>query len=271
MSQPSQVSNISNTPRTPQPYLHDGRSDEEAEFNWWRDRSRVVISSVSAPSAMGLYGFSAATLIVAGNLAGWYGPPTHSGVFYAPFCLAFGGIGQFLAAMWSYKARDTIATVAHSIWGTFWIGYGIMWLMLGAHALALPPTAKTGHWVTFGMWFVMLGLLTMGTAFAAMGKNIGLFVTLALLAAGSDLVAAGLIGGFKTTLIVGGWVLVASVGAAVWTATALMFVDAYGKTVLPLGKFKRFGRIERDANVPGRIAMRPISYEHGMPGEKIGQ
>ncbi|MGH7690472.1 MAG: acetate uptake transporter [Gemmatimonadaceae bacterium] len=260
----STVSDISAT-QSPRPYERDGRNEEETEYSWWREHSRVVISPIASPSAMGLYGFSAATLIVAGNLAGWYGPATHSGLYYAPFCLAFGGIAQFLAGMWCYKARDTIGTVAHSMWGTFWIGYGILWLMVGAKALPLPAGAKSGHWVTFGMWFVMLGLLTMGCAFAAIAKNIALFVTLALLAAGSDLLAAGMIGGFHTTVIVGGWVLVASVGAAVYTATALMVTDSYGRTILPLGKFKK------DANVPGRVIAHPIEYTAGMPGARVGQ
>ncbi|MGH8989720.1 MAG: acetate uptake transporter [Acidimicrobiales bacterium] len=246
-----------------QPYEHNGRSTEDAEYEWWREHSRVVISPTASPSAMGLFGFAAATLIVAGNLAGWYGN-THSAIYFAPFCLAFGGIGQFLAGMWSYKARDTIATVVHTMWGSFWIAFGILWLMIGSKALALPPGAPD-HVVSLGMWFVMLALLTGICALAAMAKSIGVFSVLGLLTAGSALLAGGYIGGSHTTLVAGGWVLVASAGAAVYTGAALIFADSYGRTILPLGKFSV------KHNVPGRIIAHPIQYEGGMPGVRVGQ
>lgn len=259
----STVSNISAT-RGSQPYEQNGRGEGDAEYGWWRDRSRVVISPVSSPSAMGLFGFAAATLIVSGDLAGWYGT-SHTFIYFAPFALAFGGIGQFLAGMWSYKARDTIATVAHTMWGSFWIGFGILWLMIGGKALSLPAGAGTTHIVGLGMWFVMLSLLTMFCALAALGKNISLFTTLGLLTGGSALLAAGYIGGFHTTIVAGGWVLVASVGAAIYTGAALMFADSYGRTILPLGTFKK------DQNVPGRVIAHPIEYSGGMPGSRVGQ
>lgn len=263
----STVSNLNATSTRPrydsQNYERNGRSEEEAEFLWWRDRSRVVISPTSSPSAMGLFGFAAATLIVSGNLAGWYGSP-HTAVYFAPFALAFGGIGQFLAGMWSFKARDTIATVAHTMWGSFWIAYGILWLMIGSKALAMPAGAPN-HVVGLGMWFVMLSLLTMVCALAAAAKNISLFCTLGLLSAGSALLAGGYISGSHTTIVAAGWVLVASVGAAIYTGAALLFADAYGRTVLPLGKFTA------KHNVPGRVIVRPIEYPGGMPGVRVGQ
>lgn len=259
----STVSNISSTRAQP-PAGRDGRSEEDAEYAWWRERSRVVISPVSSPSAMGLFAFSSATLIVSGDLAGWYGT-SHTFIYFAPFALAFGGIGQLLAGMWSYKARDTIATVVHTMWGTFWIGFGILWLMIGGKVLAMPPGAATTHITGIGMWFVMLAVLTAACALAAIAKNVALFCVLGLLAAGSALLAAGYLGGTHTTIVVGGWVLVASVGAAIYTGLSLILADSYGRTILPLGKFKK------DANVPGRVIAHPIEYPGGMPGARVGQ
>ena len=240
----------------------DGRS-VDPEYTYWRDHSRVVMTPVSAPSVLGLFGFSAATLIVAGNLAGWYGN-TKSALYFAPFALAFGGVAQFLAGMWSFKARDTLATAMHGMWGSFWIAYGILWLLVGAKALPLPAGAPT-HFTAFGMWFVMLALLTAIGAIAAIAKNLGLFTTLGLLSAGSALLAGGMLSGSHTTIVAGGWVLVASAGAAVYTAAALLFAETYARTILPLGKFTKA------ANVPGRVVALPIEYPHGEPGLRIGQ
>lgn len=245
-------------------YEANGTPREDEEYTYWRERSRLVITPTSAPSVLGLFGFSAATLIVAGNLAGWYGPKTHAGYFFAPFALAFGGIAQFLAGMWAFKARDTLATAMHGMWGSFWIAYGIFWLMVGGKALTLPAGA-THYFVTFGMWFVMLGLLTMIGALAAIGKNLSLFSTLGLLAAGSDLVAVGMLSGNTTFTAAGGWVLVASVGAAIYTAASLLLEESYGRTILPTLA------LTKKANIPLKVPHRPIEYPSGMPGSRVGQ
>jgi hypothetical protein len=245
-------------------YTHDGHGPEEDEYAFWRERSRVVLTPISAPSVLGLFGFAAATLIVAGNLAGWYGTSS-SPPYYAPFALAFGGVAQFLAGMWSYKARDTLATAMHSMWGAFWIAYGIFWLLVGSHALAKAPGSSSIYFPEFGMWFVMLGLLTGIGAFAAIGKNISLFTVLGLLSAGSCMLAAAFLSGNQSLQQAAGWVLVASAGAAVYTGAALLFAESYGRTILPLGKFSKA------ANIPGGVPTRPIEYPMGMPGSRVGQ
>src|SRR5205085_10992835 len=101
-------------------------------------QTRVFLQPLAAPSVLGLYGFAGATFIVAANLAGWYGNHTTSPLYLAPFALAFGGIAQFLAGMWAYRARDALATAMHGMWGSFWIGYGILNVLLATHALPAP-------------------------------------------------------------------------------------------------------------------------------------
>ena len=39
----------------------------------WEDRTRVFLTPIAPPSILGLFGFAAATFIVAAHLAGWYG------------------------------------------------------------------------------------------------------------------------------------------------------------------------------------------------------
>lgn len=235
----------------------------DEEYLYWRERSRVVLSPTAAPSVLGLFGFSAATLMVASYLAGWWGTAL-SPVYLAPFALVFGGIAQFLAGMWSYKARDTLATAIHGMWGSFWIAWGILWLLHGTGTLPFPAGASH-YWTAFGMWFVMLGLLTGIGFFAAIAKNLALATTLGLLSAGSCLLAVAFITGSTGWKTAGGWVLVASVGAAVYTAAALLFSDTYGRTILPLLEFSA------KKNIPGSKIMRPIEYPQGQPGVRHGQ
>ena len=98
---------------------------EEAAWEDGFARPRVFLQPIAAPSILGLAGFASATFVVASNLAGWWGTPT-SGLVLAPFAAMFGGLAQFLAGMWAYKARDAIATLAHGTWGAFWLAYGIL-------------------------------------------------------------------------------------------------------------------------------------------------
>ncbi|HLJ47744.1 MAG TPA: GPR1/FUN34/YaaH family transporter [Bryobacteraceae bacterium] len=73
---------------------------------------RIYLQPIAAPSILGLYGFAGATFMVAANFAGWYGGPD-TALYLFPFAALFGGLAQFLAGMWAFKARDGLATAAH--------------------------------------------------------------------------------------------------------------------------------------------------------------
>lgn len=83
-------------------------------------QARVYLQPIAPPSILGLYAFAGSTLTVAAGLAGWYGN-SQTALFF-PFAAAFGGVAQFAPGMWSYKARDTVATAMHGVWGSFGIG-----------------------------------------------------------------------------------------------------------------------------------------------------
>ena len=235
--------------------------DERAR---WEARSRVVLTPVAAPSILGLFGFAAATLDVASNLAGWWGTST-SALYLAPFLIVFGGIAQFLAGMWSYKARDGLATAMHGMWGSFWIAFGMLQLFMGTGVIARPAGSAT-YFPALALWFVMLGLITFIGALASLPRGAGMFGTLITLAAGSSLLAAAYLTGTLAIRQAGGWVLVASAGFAVYTASALLFAEASGgRTILPLGK------LGKAPNKPGARIIHPIQYAESEPGVKAGQ
>jgi uncharacterized protein len=71
--------------------------------------TRINLQPIAAPSILGHYAFAGSTLMVAANMAGWYGNSV-TALYLIPFTTVFGGIAQFVAGMWAYKARDAIAT-----------------------------------------------------------------------------------------------------------------------------------------------------------------
>ena len=230
---------------------------------WYGDfaRPRVFLQPIAAPSILGLFGFAGATFIVAANLAGWYGNTATPGYLF-PFALTFGGIAQFAAGMWSYKARDAVATAMHGMWGAFWIGYGILQLLLATKVL---PTGTTlDH--ALGFWFIALCLITASGMLGALVEgSFAVTAVLGTLAAGSGLAAVGFLDGHIGVQHAAGWVFVISAGLAWYTATAMMLKAAAGRVILPLFK------TEMEANVPGGRPTRAIQLEWAEPGVKMGQ
>src|SRR5919199_1960657 len=182
----------------------------------WEDgfaRPRVFLQPISAPSILGLFGFAGATFIVAGHLAGWYGNTT-TPLYLAPFAAFFGGLAQFTAGMWAYRARDAVATAMHGMWGAFWLAYGLLYLLVATGQVQTGRTMDTA----FGMWFVALGAITASGAFAALLEgNLGVTAVLATLGAGSILAAIGLLEGTKGVQHAAGWVFVISAILAWYT------------------------------------------------------
>jgi succinate-acetate transporter protein len=224
---------------------------------------RIFLQPIAAPSILGLFGFAGATFIVAANLAGWYGNHTTSPLYLAPFAAVFGGVAQFLAGMWAYRARDGLATAMHGMWGSFWIAYGILNILLATHTL--PAPAVWYHQPELGFWFFALAIITASGAVAALAESIGVFAVLSTLAAGSGIVAGAFIYGSEGWATVAGWVFVVSAACAWYTATGMMLAGTAGRTILPLFKYSAA------SNLPGRRPTRTIELEWAEPGIKHGQ
>lgn len=238
------------------------RPDAATEFGFWRDHTHITLSPVAAPSILGLFGFAASTFIVAANLAGWYGDATTTPLVLFPFTLAFGGIAQLLAAMWAYRARDGLATGVHGAWGSFWIGYGIYNLLVATHVLPATSAAPAAM-VGLGFWFVVLAAITWVAMVGALAENLSVAAVLLTLAAGSTLLAIGMIVPVAVLVTVGAIVLVASACIAFYTASALVLRSSFKRTVLPVGQLSR-----PSAGAPRQF----IEYaDEGEPGIKVGQ
>jgi succinate-acetate transporter protein len=220
--------------------------------------TRIFLQPVASPSVLGLYAFSAATLIFGAFYAGWFGSAI-TPQYIAPF-LALLGLAQLLAGMWAYKARDGLATVTHGIWGAFWLAYGIVYLLIGngtLNAAAFLPQ--------FGWWFIPLVGITLVAMFASLGRNLAGSATWLLLAVAGLLACIGFLTARSTWNTVGGYFFMASALFAFYTASAMLLEDTYRRVVLPIGKPRM------EANIPGRQVTKFVEYQYGEPGIRAGQ
>ena len=232
------------------------------DHDGWLSRSRVFLTPIAAPSIMGLFGFMIATLMLGAWQAGWYGTAATPLIVW-PFAMVAGGILQSIAAVASFRARDGVAVAVHTARGSFWIGWGILELLVATHVM--PPIPLGTASPSFAFWFIALTLVTSFGALGALAQNLGLFTVLGTLSAGSALTAAGFYAGSLATLRAGGWLFVISAAAAWLVAGAMVLEHSFGRTIIPLGKWSA------RANIPGARAAEPIEYPAGMPGVRVGQ
>lgn len=212
-----------------------------------RVQDTIFLQPIAAPSILGLYGFSGATFAVAAGLLGLYAASQN--VFVFQFAAFFGGLAQFLAGMWAYKARDGLATAMHGTWGSFWMAYGLLWLLIATGVLSFPfPT-----FVGLGWWFIPLSFITLSGATAATRVSWALFTVLLLLGLGAAAAAAGFIGGFAVVIAGAGGLFIFSAIAAWWTASGLMFEQFFGRSLLPLGARKARPSVTLGTTEPGVI------------------
>ncbi|MGH3797963.1 MAG: acetate uptake transporter family protein [Pseudonocardiaceae bacterium] len=236
---------------------------DRSEFAFWREHTTIALQPVAAPSILGFYGLAAATFMVGANMVGWYGNGITTPLTLFPFALAFGGIAQLLAAMWAYRARDGLATAVHGTWGSFWIGYGIYYLLVAVHVLPVLAVGADTR-VAFGYWFIVLAAITWVSFVAALAENFATSLVLLALSAGSTLLAIGLTVGFSPVVIVGAYFLIAAAVLAWYAASAMVLSASTSRVVLPMGQH---GVPQR----PGSLVRQPIQYEAGEPGVKSGQ
>lgn len=193
--------------------------------------AQIFLQPISAPSILGLYGFAGATFMVAANMAHWYGN-AKTDLYLAPMAAIFGGVAQFSAGMWSFKARDGVATAMHGTWGSFWIAYGLLQLAFLSGSLTQP----TGAFPALGYWFIVLAAITwMGMVGAAAESNV-IATVLGFLATGSTAAAISELVGSAGGMVFAGYCFIISAILAWYAASALMLENAYKRPILKLGK-----------------------------------
>ena len=175
------------------------------------------------PAVVGLAGFGLTTIVLQFHNVGWMGlgPVIWLG-------LIFGGLAQMIAGIQEMKTGNNFGYCAFTSYGCFWIALCLM--LIGNHYDIYKTSTTDVGWFLIA-WTAFTIILWIGS----MRTNNVLAWTFTLLVIGFVLLDLAHFGFPYLTKYAGYELIVCALGA--WYVMAhLIFMDLYGRDVLPVGK-----------------------------------
>lgn len=189
------------------------------------------------PAVVGLAGFGLTTMVLQFHNVGWMG----IGPVLA-LAIAFGGVAQLIAGFQEFKCGNNFGYSAFVAYGSFWIALGIIFLL---NHFGIYKSSGTD----VGWFLVAWTLYTAIMWVAAMRVHSAMAVTFTLLLIGFILLDLAHFG-YPALTKVAGYELMACAAAAWYMMAHVIFLQVFGKDILPVGKPWISGEVEKTTAVP---------------------
>ncbi|MCL4369439.1 MAG: GPR1/FUN34/YaaH family transporter [Chloroflexi bacterium] len=195
-------------------------------------------ATVADAAPLGLAAFAATTFTLGSALAGWQGIVSPGGVpgvagFVAaiPLLIIFGGIAQFIAAMWAFRKGSTFWATFLGVFGSLYATLGLSILLAGATGI---PVGATTSDVATGVGVAMFAFIAGYLTWAAMGESSVMVWVAGFLTASLALLSAGFfIGGNFLIFWASGYAAIASALGAFYASAAIVINSTMQREVLP--------------------------------------
>ncbi|HEY6279912.1 MAG TPA: acetate uptake transporter [Streptosporangiaceae bacterium] len=211
------------------------------------DDRPLMLAPAADPAPLGLGAFALTTFLLSAANAKWMNSAT--GDAWLGFAFAYGGLGQFAAAMWEFRNRNVFGATAFGTYGGFWIGLGL-WALLVAPAPAAPAgtppavaaAAAAAHGAAAGkdLGWILLAFAIFNTYMLAWSTqvNLAVFGVFLTLEATEIILFIGFFQGASgaNTVKIGGYVGILTALVAWYTSAAGVIAGMRGKPLLPVGK-----------------------------------
>lgn len=139
--------------------------------------------AIASPVPLGLFGFGTATFVLSCFNAGIFGTSTSTPPnVVVGLAVFYGGIAQFAASMWAFRAGNTFAATVFGTYGSFWLSYAailIPWFGVGDAFVGSESDLGSALGI-FLLAFAILSLLLMFTTFRTNAAIFLLFVFLVI-------------------------------------------------------------------------------------------
>jgi len=193
--------------------------------------------AVGDPTPLGLVAFATSILTAGTVLAGWWPRPALQLAAIVPLLIVFGGVTQFVAAMWSYGRGQTLAGTFFGAFGSFFAGAGVYLLVLQHGAVlggAAAPALARDALGPFGVALACFAFIALFVAIASVPTNLGLSATSVLLTGGLILLAwAFFWQGNAVLTALGGWFGIIAGVLAFGTAAAMSIGTGAARVLAP--------------------------------------
>ena len=186
---------------------------------------------IANPAALGLAAFALTTFLLSVHNA--MGATREPLLVFFGFAIFYGGLAQFCAGMWEFKAGNTFGATAFTTYGAFWMGVAATVTLVLWGKLALTDVTSTLAWILtafaiFNTYMLLISARTQNTAVFLVFLT--LEITEILLAWGNfngDAAGKGLVS-------IGGWMGIVTAIVA-WYTSAAIVANSF-RTMLPVGR-----------------------------------
>jgi len=189
------------------------------------------------PAVVGLAGFGLTTMVLQFHNVGWCG----LGPVLA-LAIVFGGAAQLIAGFQEFKCGNNFGYSAFVSYGAFWIALGIIFLL--NHFGIYKSNGTDVGWFLVA-WTFYTAILWV----AAMRIHGAMAVTFTLLLIGFILLDLAHFG-YPALTKVAGYELMACAAAAWYMMAHVIFLQVFGKDILPVGKPWISGEAEKATEMP---------------------
>jgi uncharacterized protein len=186
-----------------------------------------VKTPVANPGPLGLAGFALTTFVLSLINAGILSD-THVGIVIG-LAVAYGGLAQFTAGMWEFRAGNTFGATAFTSYGAFWISFALILIGTGVTSSNAPDATAVGYYLLG--WAIFTGLMML----ASLRTNAATAMVFILLFLTFLLLAIGKLNGSTNIYQIGGFFGLATAIVAWYTALAGVLASVNGgKNILPV-------------------------------------
>jgi len=189
------------------------------------------VSAIANPAALGLAAFALTTFLLSVHNA--MGVTKEPLLVFWGFAIFYGGLAQFAAGMWEFKAGNTFGATAFSTYGAFWMGVAATVFLVLFGKLAPTDVTSTLAWIltAFAIFNTYMLILSARTNVSVFLVFLTLEITEILLAWGNfngDAAGSGLVS-------IGGWMGIITALVAWYASAAVVANSQRVKPVLPVG------------------------------------
>jgi len=184
-----------------------------------------VHDSTANPAPLGLMGFGLTTLLLNIHNAGYIELSSMilaMGIFY-------GGLAQVIAGLIDFRKGNEFGATAFTSYGLFWLSL-VALVVFPDHGIGTEASARAMGWYLCS-WGVFTAIMLVGSLRTTRALQL-VFLSLATL---FFLLAIAEWTGSDTILKIAGWEGILTALVAIYTATAQIWNDGYGRVLLPLG------------------------------------